>query len=679
MKQTYTSLKLCCILIAMSLIVNDSNAQYVADYKRTADLFFEKGDFYSAAQYYEKYLNTRAITKNTTNFQPYMLQTVSKIEKKETMSYEKVVLRLAESFRMYNDFANAERYYAVALSFDSAAFPLTRYWYGVALRANEKYADAEQQFSKFLSENKTDAEHVDNARRELENCRFIQQQLAAPQKTLVVNKMNAEINQGGATYAPVWLNNNTMLFTSSRADSVMIVRSKGKNPYFNNLYMTSLTDTSFTRPEKLDIDVQSNLQQGVAAFTPDENKMYLTRWELVEGKNLGAIYMSEKKGGKWSDPVKLNGNINIEGYSSIQPFVSSDGKYLVFSSNRPGGMGKYDLWYCVLDASFVPGPATNMGTAINTKEDEQAPYYHNPSSTLVFASNGRVGMGGYDLYKTAGDFRSWQEVANMGYPVNSTKDDIYFFSRGKKYLMGDVYFSSDRNSVCCLEMYGAKKKNPQVTGKVVDCATREPMAGAKISVVDTLLNKVVYTTNLDATGSYAFELEEFQPLKVVAEKQFYYTRSMHFFKPGVPGEDTLWNPALCLPHEDTAKPLPYPVGKPVVMKDIYYDFDKATLRPESYPVLDTLAKVLRMYPKMEIEIGAHTDSKGTDSYNDKLSAARAQSCVEYLTKVGIEAERMHSIGYGERVPVAPNTTPKGKDNPDGRALNRRTEVKVLHY
>jgi outer membrane protein OmpA-like peptidoglycan-associated protein len=457
----------------------------------------------------------------------------------------------------------------------------------------------------------------------------------------------------------------------------MIVKSKGKNPYYNNLYRARFTDTTYARPEKVEIPVQGSLQQGVASFTPGEKKMFLTRWEQKEGKNIGTIYMSEKNASTWSDPVKLNGNVNIEGFSSIQPFVTGDGKYLVFASDRPGGVGKYDLWYCLLDAMLMPGSATNMGTTINTKDDEQAPYFHTPSSTFVFASNGRVGMGGYDLYKTNGDFRNWGEVKNLGYPVNSTKDDIYFFSKGKKYMMSDVYFSSDRNSVCCLEMYDAKKVNLYITGKVVDCVTKEPMVGAKISVVDTIANKVIYSQQLDATGSYSFELEEFQPLKLVAEKQYYYPRSFHFYKSRLPDADTLFNPVVCLPHEDTAKP--YPVGKPVVMKDIYYDFDKATLRPESYPVLDTLAKVMRMYPKMEIEIGAHTDSKGTDAYNLKLSAARAKSCVDYLMKVGIEASRMYSKGFGESIPVAPNTTPGGKDNPDGRALNRRTEVKVLHY
>ena len=662
------------ILLAGS---NTLKSQYMSDFKRTADAFFEKGDYYSASQYYDRYLNSKQTKINAENYKPYMLQIASKSAKKELNTYETVVYRLAESYRRYNDFANAERYYAIASSFDTAAYPLSRYWYGVTLRANTKYADAENQFNQFLDNYKASDEYAENARRELANCRFIQEQLASPQNTIVVRKMGGEINQGGATYAPLWLGTNNFIYTSSRADSVMIVRSKGKNPYFNNLYRAVLKDTSFSRSEKLPVEVSGNLQQGAATFTPDGNKMFFTRWEQIEGKNWGAIYVTEKKGDKWSDPIKLNGNINIEGYSSIQPFVTSDGKYLLFSSDRPGGLGKYDLWFATMDAGMMPGSATNMGSSINTKDDEQAPYFHSATSTFVFASNGRVGMGGYDLYKTNGDFRYWSEIKNLGLPMNSTKDDLYFFSKGKKFMMSDVYFSSDRNSVCCLELYDARKLNLYITGKVVDCATKEPMVGAKISVVDTILNKVVYTQTLDATGSYGFELEEYQPLKLVAEKQYYYPRSFHFFKPGVPDADTLFNPVLCLPHEDTAKP--YPVGKPVVMKDIYYDFDKATLRPESYPVLDTLAKVLRMYPQMEIEIGAHTDSKGTDAYNDKLSAARAKSCVEYLIKVGIESERMHSIGFGERMPVAPNTLPNGKDNPDGRALNRRTEVKVLHY
>lgn len=681
MKYLYASLLRGSLLGATLFLCCHSTSaqqQYVTDFKRTADVFYEKGDYYSAAQYYERFLTGNKKTRSFAgNYQPYLVNISTKAMKREAHSYETVVYRLAESYRLYYDYTNAEKWYAQATLFDSATFPLVHYWYGVSLRANTKYDDAEKEFHHFLEGRKLDDEYTQAAKRELANCQFIQKEMAHEKFNVTVNKMNSFINQGGATYAPVWMDNKTFVFTSSRGDSAAIVRSKGTNPYFNNLYQATATDSGFTLPVKLNVDVNKDLQQGAAVFSADGRKMFMTRWMQVEGKNRGAIYVSEKSGPTWGEPVKLNANVNVEGHSSIQPFITSDGKHLIFASDRPGGLGKYDLWDCVLDASGMPGPANNMGTGINTADDEESPFFHAATSTLVFASNGRVGMGGFDLYSTKGDFASWGEVKNLGYPINSTKDDMYFTSRGKKYLFTDANFSSDRNSLCCLELYDAKRKNLYVRGKLVDCATSEPVVGAKISIVDTITNKVVYTQEIDATGTYGFELEEFQPLKLVGEKKYYLPKSLHFYHPGEQGIDTLQNPEVCLNHEDTAKP--YPVGQPVVMKDIYYDFDKATLRPESFPILDTLAKVMRMYPNMAVELSAHTDSKGAVKYNLNLSDARAKSCVEYLIKVGIEETRLQSKGYGKCCPIAPNTTPNGKDNPDGRALNRRTELKVIHY
>ncbi|WP_158559380.1 OmpA family protein [Deminuibacter soli] len=659
-----------------------ASAQYVVDFKRTADIYFEKGDYYTAAQYYEKYLTARQINLGSSQFLPYTFhqKKAKPTSKKEIGDNTAVIYRLAESYRLYNDFSSAGHWYEEALKRDSTGVPLARYWYGVCLRADTKYAEAEKELNRFLTEYKQNDDYADKARKELANCRFIQEQFASKSKNKYkMRRLNSFINQGGANYAPIWANNTTLMFTSSRPDSAK-VKGANKNPYVNSLYKTLIVrDTIMGTVEKVKVKDTRETQQGVATLSYDGKKMFLTRWVTQDGRNIGALYSSTWNGTEWAEPEKLSALINVQGYSTEQPFVTSDGKYLIFASDRPGGAGKYDLWYCTLDASGNPGAPVNMGTTINTRDDENAPYYHEGTQTLVFSSNGRVGMGGYDLFASKGDFSSWEEPRNLGFPVNSTKDDIYFTSHDTKYLLKDAYFSSDRSSVCCLELFNLRRPNREVSGKVLDCATQAPLVGASVNVVDTVQNKIIYTQSIDATGSYTFELEDVRPLKVVATKNHYLTGYVMLTNPGEElGMDTLISPTLCLNHEDTAKP--YPVNRPVVMKNIFYDFNKSTLRPESYPVLDTLAAVMRMYPNMEIEMSAHTDSKGTDQYNLKLSAARAQSCVDYLVKTAkIEEARIHSKGFGECCPIAPNTKPNGADNPDGRALNRRTELKVLHY
>lgn len=648
------------------------------DYKRTADAYYQRGDYYTASVYYDKYLSGKLSKVNKDNYQPYMLAASnSKTKKSQVKEYETTVYQLAESYRKYNDYSNAERWYGEATRFDTASFPLARYWYGISLRANKNYQTAALQFKQFLAGYNHQDQYSDNALKELANCTFIQQQYTdSAKRHPYIGKMKNTLNEGGANYAPGWLNASTFIFTSSRPDSVDV--KSGKNPYVNHIYQAVLTDTGFGSVQRTVLEYPKDMQQGVASVY-EGKKMYLTRWVNNVGSNVGAIYVSEYKAGGWSDPVKLNASVNVEGYSSMQPYITADNKYLIFSSNRPGGLGKYDLWYVMLDADGNVGPAINMGLSINSKEDEEAPFYHQGSKTLVFASTGRIGMGGFDLYKSTGDFSGWSEPENLGYPINSTKDDIYFTAKNSRYLLTDAYFSSDRNSVCCLELYSLKKANHIVTGKLFDCATKEPAIGAKISVIDPVKNDIIYKQTIDATAAYNFEMENFIPVKIVAENTGYVTKSTDINTPSDMSIDTLWNGDICLKHIDVPKPVPYVVGKPVVLKDIYYDFDKATLRPESYPTLDTLASVIRMYPNILVELSAHTDGKGTDAYNNKLSDARAKSCVDYLIKIGIPAERLSSKGYGKTRPVAPNKFPNGKDNPAGRQLNRRTEVTVMHY
>ena len=678
MKHHYIILRYlaCCLIISLSPYT--LRAQYVYDYKRTANMYLAKGDYYAAAQYYEKYLSAQQKKTGKANYEPYMIASASKAEKKEAFEHEKTMYNLAESYRLYNDYTNAERWYAQVVKFDSTLFPLSRYWYGICLRANKNYAAAETQLSTFLDRYKTTDAYRANATEELKNVRFIELQLnSKTYHPATVAKMGSIINQGGATYAPVWYDDQTFIFTSSRPDSGSLASPHSKSdPYYNNLYQAAITDTGFAKAEKVKINMPANIQDGVCAYMPNKSKMFITEWVRKDGKNVGAIYASTLKDNVWTEPVKLNPAVNEEGYSSIQPFVTSDGKYLLFASDKPGGLGKYDLWYAILDADGNPSASVNLGTTINTPGDEEAPFYHAPTSTLVLASNGRIGMGGFDLYQSKGDFSQWSQPENMGYPINDVKDDIYFTSKGKRFLLTDASLSSDRGSVCCLEMFSVNRKNKFISGKVVECGTNEPLVGAVVSIVDTATNKVVLTQRLDASGVYSIEMEEMEPYKIVAEKAEHNTRSLQVRYNEKAPVDTLFNPTLCLVKE---LPKPFPVNRPVVLEGIYYDFDKATLRPESYPRLDTLAAVMRMYPNMQLELGAHTDGKGSVDYNLKLSDARARSCVEYLVKVGIDSSRLTSKGFGKCCPIAPNTLPNGKDDPGGRQLNRRTEFKVLHY
>ncbi|MCK7558323.1 OmpA family protein [Chitinophaga sedimenti] len=214
-----------------------------------------------------------------------------------------------------------------------------------------------------------------------------------------------------------------------------------------------------------------------------------------------------------------------------------------------------------------------------------------------------------------------------------------------------------------------KRKSKMLGGMVLDCETRQPLSGARVTLLDTINNKIIDQQTIDASGLYTFEVEVKKRYKVLVEKENYFSKGMQVSTNPLENMDTLMSPSLCLNR--------YEIGKAIILKDIFYDYNKADLRQQSLVVLDTLYQIMIDNPAITIELSAHTDSKGTDAYNLKLSEARAQSCVNYLISKGIARSRLESKGYGESKPIAPNNLPNGKDNPDGRQLNRRTEFKVL--
>lgn len=211
----------------------------------------------------------------------------------------------------------------------------------------------------------------------------------------------------------------------------------------------------------------------------------------------------------------------------------------------------------------------------------------------------------------------------------------------------------------------------QVSGQVVSCDDKMPLTGVTISIMDTIQNKMVYTQTTAGDGNYSFTLDEFQPLKAVASVSGYSNGTLPFYAPQDEEAELLINPAICL-----VKDVP-PVNEVVVMDNVYYDFDKATLKTASHASLDKLVTMMTAHPDIVIELSAHTDNVGNDAYNQRLSEARARACVAYLISKGIAKDRLQAKGYGSSQPVAPNTNDDGSDNPEGRQRNRRTEFKVL--
>lgn len=654
-----------CCLIMLLWSANSAYAQYVYDYRRTADIYYNAKDYYSAAQYYSKALGTFRIKPQ--QILPYAVAAAGKEKNSKIKDYETVVYRLAESYRQYNDFGSAETYYGQASTFNNPAFPLARFWYGVSLRANGKYPEALDQLKQFRNDYTNADEFAARAALEIASCEFaLTEAKHVPRYS--IGKVNGNVNGGGANYAPVLFSSNTMVFTSSRPDTISGDKEKKENPYVNNLYVAQGQGNNFETSQKLNIPAAKGMEQGTAALSPDGNTLYVTRWTVKNGQKQAAIYSSTRQGGGWTAPKTLGPNVNADGFSSMQPFVTADNKYLFFVSNRPGGMGKNDIWYSQLQ-NGMPGAPRNIGTGINSRDEEQSPYYDVQNGVMIFSSDGRVGLGGLDFFISEGNMSNWSAPKNMGTPINSAKDDIYYTPADKAHPLNAAYISSDRQSVCCLELFSIKRNAKTAGGQILDCDGELPLTGATVTLLDTVLQKVLQQVTVNETGHYSFDVDMQKNYKVMAEKENYFSKAIYFNTDELISIDSLMNPTICLKR--------YEIGKPIILKDIYYDYNKANLRPQSLIVLDTVVSIMGDNPNIIIEMGSHTDSKGTDAYNIKLSQARAQSCVDYLASKGVPVSRMVAKGYGESRPIAPNTSPTGKDNPDGRQLNRRTEFKVL--
>lgn len=651
--------------------VTCTQAQFAYDYLRAADNYYKKGDYYSAAQYYEKYLDGAKPKANRDAYNPYTVQTSSKKAALPPSSKTQAIYNLAESYRLLNYPEKAEDFYRQALEFDKGRYPLARYWFATTQRALGKYNEAEKAFSEFLAEYTLNDQYTESARREIQNLQFIQVQLRKDLRLFNIAKAPEGLNDTGASYAPVWLNDNTVYFTSTRPENAS---AKAKD-YTNRIYQASYSEGVFSGITKVVIPQTKDVHQGAVALSADGNTIFLTRWTIANGKKSSAIYISKKTGAEWSEPVMLDENVNVPGYNSQQPFVMPDGKYLAFASDRPGGKGGFDIWFGQLTADGKVTNVTNLGDVINTAYDEQAPYFHVPSNTFVFASNGRVGMGGYDLFYSKRNGNDLSVPQNFGYPVNSIKDDIYFASRGPaNNILQEVLLSSDRSAACCLELFYVRKTRPlrQVSGSIIACDKNVPLAGATVLIIDTVANKTIATQTTDAQGRYSFTIEDYRPLKAIASSTGYIAGSLHFNAPADPEEETMTNAALCL------MPVPPPPAEtPIVIDNVFYDFNKSNLREESYPSLDKIVAMLNDHPDMMIEISAHTDNIGNEAYNQKLSEARAKSVVDYLVSKGIDKARLQWKGYGSTMPIAPNRNPDGTDNPEGRQKNRRTEFKIL--
>jgi OmpA-OmpF porin, OOP family len=644
-----------------------------ASFNQAENLYANK-NYYEASVVLEKYLATERNSRPRST--PFAIE--KKVKGKASLDpHQEAVYMLANSYRMIHDYEKAEKYYKEAIGFSETAYPDARYWYAVTLRANQKYAEALVQITAFLDKHTQLDDLLIGADRELEDLKFIQQQAERVNDQFVLTEVKGKNPASG--YALV-----------QRADGVVFTAitegtdKSGVKSYMNSLFESLNTENPLEGSEALKIPTTPDIHDGMATFSHDGKTMFFTRWTKISNQVTSAIYISRWKNKGWTKPVRAPEPLNQEGSNSAQPCLTSDGRFLLFSSDREGGSGGFDIWSSYLDSNQEPIQVHNLGNVINTAGDEEAPFLHDKTRTLIFSSNGRVGMGGFDIYYARGNFNlsGWEKPINAGAPLNSSKDDLYYISTDEDSPWNTGWISSDRSSECCLALFSVRENNAQyIKGTVVDCKTQKTLANAELTVTDLRHpDRQLGKYKADTAGRYSIQLHNSAHFKISAKHTNYESTSVDYNLSTHPGGDSLMNQVICM------KSIVYPEKEiDQLMKDLTrssrlgnFAYKKAVLSDSAHDNLDSLAVILKKYPDMVVLVEGYTDGIGGVKYNLGLAQRRVNTCISYLLKKGVSPHQLVGKAMGKCCPIAPETI-DGKDNPAGREINRRVEYKVIKH
>ncbi|MBX3163337.1 MAG: OmpA family protein [Bacteroidetes bacterium] len=572
------------------------------------------------------------------------------------------------------------------------------YWLAWAYHLNSRWDDAIKYYEEHLTHlqkrAKANALAIEDVNKKIAECHSGKTLSAKPERVFVDN-LGENVNSHFPEYSPsITADEGTIFFTSRRPNGGK--RDVNDNGYFEDVYSSAKEKGKWQAAKSLGKLINTDGHDATAGLSPDGTKLFLYRSTPTDG---GDIYQSELLGSEWRTPVHLNKNINTK-FREMSVSMSFDGKRLYFISDRQiGGFGGNDIYYCDMDAATGDwGIAKNLGAEINTKYDEEAVFMHPDGKTMYFSSKGYNSMGGYDVFKSTLVNGKWSAPVNLGYPINGPDDDVYFvvsgsgnrayFASAKPGGFGDhdlykitflgpekspLLSTQDQllamvaNPVSDLKTQSAVEvKSAKLTilkGLIYEEGEKKKPLESSIELIDNEKNVVLATFKSNSsTGKYLVTLPSGKNYGLVVKNEGYLFHSENFDLPDSTDFQE-FNLDIALKKIE--------VGSIIILKNIFFDSGKSTIRSESANELARLVKLLKDNPSLKIEISSHTDNIGSDDYNMKLSNERSKSVVDYLIGHSVPATRLVAKGYGETRPVESNDTAEGRQN------NRRTEFKIL--
>ena len=601
----------------------------------------------------------------------------------------------AECYRLSNNWTAAESWYTKAVQQDPTNAE-AKFRQIQALKFSEKYVESITEANKYKKSVGSDPK-ID-----LEDCGSTSAQKWKSEKTRYLVENVAKLNTKWSDFAPMYYRKDQLMFSSDRFE--VGVRGKDKYGWFNNGFCDVYTTTLKLNKKNKDIienyslpaltdkkSINGKWNDGSVCFDAKFTTMYVTKCNYGE-KNDGKgahcrIYESKLSGTEWSEPVPLP--FSTDSFDCGHPYLSKDGTTLYFSSNMPGSIEKavssaenpdgtilskdlYSVSYSKRGNAW--GDPVNLGPSINTDGDEAFPFLHD-DGTLYFASNGRCGMGGYDIFFAKGQAADWSDPINMKAPINSGGDDFAIIVSKDKET---GFFSSNRlNGKGSDDIYRFTK-TPLIftlSGVARDVKTREILKNTVIQFTNSS-DTIKLTVRTDAAGSYRIPLRAGTDYDLYGSKALYYDSKI--YSQTTKGLEV----STDLIQDLELRPIDL---ETFTVKGIFYGLDSADIRPRSAEILDSLVLIMNKYPMLKFELGSHTDCRADSFYNINLSQRRADSCVGYLISHGVDSMRLVSRGYGENeleikecACEGPNERAQGQRcTEDQHQQNRRTTVKVI--
>jgi outer membrane protein OmpA-like peptidoglycan-associated protein/TPR repeat protein len=471
----------------------------------------------------------------------------------------------------------------------------------------------------------------------------------------------------------------TIVFTQGTKNrfNIELDVDEGADYQMDSIYYSKKINGKWTKPKNISPILSSHYDKMVpTSLNADGTELYL----VIDKNDNGDIYVSEYYDGTWHKAKKLNKNINTK-YWESHACISADGKALYFTSDRPGGYGGMDIYVSYKDDNEDWGPAINLGKTINTPYDEETPFILNDGKTLYFSSQGHYNMGGFDVFHSRKmPNGKWSTPLNLGYPISTVGNDLFYLPKKNGEYAFFALNSNERdipelkdNDIYALKITPPKNQMTEIILKgtiTLQDNNPEYPKDLAVYVIDTISNDTIKKLDVDrTTGKYNTILSA-GAYNILYKGSGYKPENKFLYVPEIyTRSEIVLNVELV--------PLEVSKGKYYVIKSILFDYGKYDLRRDALIEIEKLYQLMKDNPTLYVEVIGHTDSWGSKEFNQKLSEKRARAVVDYLVSKGISPERFVARGMGEEQPIAINENPDGSDNPEGRQLNRRVEIKII--